>query len=335
MPTQSKPTATVFSVSPGSSLSTARVKQLGTAALSSSYSVVVPLTMKAQSYLVAYESSSASADVYEVSAASPFLSPSKTKLAIGKAKDKLNIFTLGNQPYLSVYTAKNGVFEIYRVNSDLSLSKPYEFYRNHELALSQSFTTLKFFVQFGQVVALGYRDDGYVAMYTANIIAASPDGTPPLLMNPVWSHMWAPGWTRFAFFSLGGEPFFLKTNVKKLNVNIDHVLDTLSTGTAEVGTLLQNQLPDALKITYVEPLLLGDADPWFVTYIDSTGRWPARCATPKLWKCPSPAPWCAWTSASHWPECSGWSFRSSKPWRSTPSDRAEAHLSKDLRCPVR
>jgi hypothetical protein len=83
--------------------------------------------------------------------------------------------------------------------------------------------------------------------------------------------MWAPGWTRFSFFQLGGEPFFLKTNVKKLNVNIDHVLDTLSAGTAEVGTLLQNQLPDALKLTNVEPLLLNAADPWFVTYIASTG----------------------------------------------------------------
>ena len=41
------------------------------------------------------------------------------------------------------------------------------------------------------------------------------------------------------------------------------------------------------------------------------------------------------TSAWRLPECSAWSFRSSKPWRSTPSDRAEAHLSKDLRCPVR
>ena len=77
--------------------------------------------------------------------------------------------------------------------------------------------------------------------------------------------------TRFAFFLLGGEPFFLKTNTKKLNVNIDHVLDTLASGTTEVGTLLQNQLPDALKITNVEPLLLGNADPWFVTYISPTG----------------------------------------------------------------
>lgn len=271
MPTPSKPTATVFSVTLGSSLSAADVTQLGTAKLAAEYSVVEPLTVGTNSYLIAYNPSLASADVYEVTASAPYLSLSKTKLAIGKAKDKLNVFTLGNEPYLSVYTAKNGVFMVYSVGNGLSLSKPYEFYRNHELALSQNFSTLKFFVQFGQVVALGYRDDGYVAVYTAGIVNTSPAGYPPLLMTPIWSHMWAPGWTRFAFFLLGGEPFFLKTNTKKLNVNIDHVLDTLISGTAEVGTLLQNQLPDALKITNVEPLLLGNADPWFVTYISPTG----------------------------------------------------------------
>jgi hypothetical protein len=271
MPTSSTATATIFSVSLGSSLSAATVKQLGSAQLAATYSVVEPLTVNNNSYLIAYDPSSTTADVYEVTASAPYLSLSTTKLAIGAAKDKLNAFALGNQPYLSVYTAKNGVFQIYLVGNDLSLSKPYEFYRNHELALSQNFSTLKFFVQFGQVAALGYRDDGYVATYTASIVNTSPAGYPPLLMTPIWSHMWAPGWTRFAFFLFGGEPFFLKTNTTKLNVNIDHVLDTLSSGTTEVGTLLQNQLLDALKITNVEPLLLGNADPWFVTYISPTG----------------------------------------------------------------
>ena len=271
MPAPSKPTATVFSVALGSSLTDANVTQLGSATLAADYSVIEHLTVNNNTYLIAYDPSSANADVYQVTATAPYLSLSKTRLAIGQAKDKLNVFTLGNLPYLSVYTAKNGVFQVYAVGSDLSLSKPYEFYRNHELALSQNFSTLKFFLQFGQVVALGYRDDGYVGMYTASIVSTSPAGLPPLLMIPVWAHMWAPGWTRFAFFQLGGEPFFLKTNTKKLNVNIDHVLDTLASGTAEVGTLLQDQLPDALKITNVEPLLLGNADPWFVTYISSTG----------------------------------------------------------------
>ena len=268
---KSKNVATIFSVSLGASLKSTTVKQVGTVPLSGGYSVVVPAVVAGKPYLFAYDPSSPTADVFAFTAGAPWLATTKTKLTIGSAKDKLNVFTLGNAPYLSVYTAKNGVFQVYSIADDLTLSQPYVFYRNHELALSQNFTTLKFFTQFGQVVALGYRDDGYVAMYTTNIVASSPADMPPLLMNPVWSHMWAPGWTRFAFFQLGGEPFFLKTNTKKLNVNIDHVLDTLSAGTSEVGTWLQDQLPDALKITNVEPLVLGDADPWFVTYIGPTG----------------------------------------------------------------
>jgi hypothetical protein len=272
MPTSSKAAATVFSVTPDASLNSATVQQTGAISLDTKYSVLMTAQVGPKTYLFAYSPSLAAADVFECSAVAPFLTPAKTKLAIGEAKDMLNVFTLGNQTYLSVYTAKNGVFQIYAVNADLSLSKSYEFYRNHELALSQNFSTLAFFTQFGQIVALGYRQDtGYVATYTVATVATSTGGVPPLLMAPVWSHMWAPGWTRFAFFQLGGEPFFLKTNVKKLNVNIDHVLDTLSAGTTEVGTLLQNQLPDALKLTNVALLLLNAADPWFVTYIASTG----------------------------------------------------------------
>jgi hypothetical protein len=124
------------------------------------------------------------------------------------------------------------------------------------------------------MVVLGYSmKTGYVAIYTASVtpVSATP-GTPPLLMLPVWAHPWAPGWTRFAFFQFGGENFFLKTNVAdpaKLNVNIDHIFDTLSAGTVEVGSHLP--LADALDLSNVEPFTLGDGDPYFVAYISKSG----------------------------------------------------------------
>jgi len=266
------PAASIFSVSLASATDAATVTHLADVTVPSSYVSFTPVAVGSKTYLLGYNPAQPTLDVFEFTPAAPWLQLASAKPQIGAAKDKICVFTLGNLPYLCVYTAKNGVFETYLVASDLTLSKPYEFYRNHELALSQNFTTLKFFAQFGQVVFLGYRDDGYVAMYTATTAVSSPSpDIPPLLMTPQWSHMWAPGWTRFAFFQFGGEPFFLKTNTQKLNVNIDHVLDTLSLGTTEVGTLLQAQLPAALQLTNVEPLTLGDADPWFVTYIASTG----------------------------------------------------------------
>ncbi len=85
-----------------------------------------------------------------------------------------------------------------------------------------------------------------------------------LLANPVWDHRWATGWTRFAFFSLGGEVFFLKTNTKYPKVNIDHVLDNPTDGTAEVAT--EMDLTDAQDLTVVQPLALDNGHPYFVAY---------------------------------------------------------------------
>ena len=220
---------------------------MGKPELRAKHTSITPVSVNGQIYLFAYNPAQNYFDVYEFTPAAPWLTAVKANPAIGKAKDIINAFTLGDLPYICVYTAKNGVFEIYSVANDLSFSQPYKFYRNHELAVSQHFTTLKPFTQFGQVAFLGYRGDtGYVAMYTVGMAATSPaPDVPPLLMLPVWSHPWASGWTRFAFFQFGGEPFFLKTNTKVLNVNIDHILDTMAAGTAEVGTLLQAQLPDA------------------------------------------------------------------------------------------
>jgi hypothetical protein len=268
------PTAEVFGVEAGDKPDVLVTNRVGTPTLKARYISLFPVLVKGQTFLFGYDPSQNYLDVYEFTSSPTWLKPVDAKPAIGKAKDIVNAFTLGNLSYVFVYTAKKGIFELYSIADDLSLSQPYRFYRNHELAVSKGFTTLKVFNQFGQVVFLGYRaDTGYVATYTVGVTVSSPvTGVPPLQMLPVWSHPWAAGWTRFAFFYLGGEPFFLKTNTKVLNVNIDHVLDTLASGTAEVGTMLQNQLPDALNITNVEAFAMVRGEPYFVTYISSSGE---------------------------------------------------------------
>jgi hypothetical protein len=270
-----KSSASIYLVSRGTGDALA-AKEVAIVDLEAKYTTLLVVPVHGKEYLFGYNPAQDHFDIYEFTASSPWLKPVAAKPAIGKSNDIVNTFTLGNMAYIAAYTAKNGVFEVYSVASDLSFSKPYEFYRNHELAVSKGFSTLKPFVQFGQVAFLGYRTDtGYVAMYTVSTQVSSPaPGVPPIVMLPVWAHPWAPGWTRFAFFLFGGEPFFLKTNVanpKKLNVNIDHVLDALPSGTSEVGTLLQNQLPDALELTNVEPCYLGNGDPYFATYIATSG----------------------------------------------------------------
>jgi hypothetical protein len=265
-----KGSAAVFHVGAGAKT----VSEVGKPELTADYASLTPLTVAGETYLLGYHPDAATFDVYGFDGKHGGLKPVKAKPHVGKAQDIVNVFTRGNQPYVCMYAAKKGIFETYAVGDDLTFSpKPYRFYRNHELAVSHGFTTLKPFTQYGQVAGfLGYREDtGYVAIYTVSVAVASAPGVPPLLMLPVWAHPWAAGWTRFAFFSLGGVPFFLKTNVKALNVNIDHVLDTLPNGTAEIGTELQDQLPDALKLTNVEPFTLAHGEPYFVTYLAGTG----------------------------------------------------------------
>lgn len=270
--TEQERIAAIYSVVPGDKPDTLTLKELATPHIQSDYASLTPTTVSSSVYLLGYGPTQDGLDVYEFTAASPWLRYVDVKPQIGKGKNIVNTFTLGNEPYVAVYTAETGIFEIYSIESDLGLSKPYQFYRNHELAISKGFTTIKIFTQFGQVVFLGYNGtNGYVAIYTLAVTAISTDPeVPPLLMTPVWSHQWAKGWTRFAFFQLGGENFFFKTNTWKPNVNIDHVLDDLSAGTTEVGTRLS--LYAAQELNNVEPFVLGSADPHFVTYISKSGE---------------------------------------------------------------
>jgi hypothetical protein len=107
-------------------------------------------------------------------------------------------------------------------------------------------------------------ENGRVLIYSLAVTATSPPDAAPLASESVWVHQWAREWKRFAFFELGGGTFFLKTNVGRLNVNIDKVLDNPGEGTVEVGTYLD--LDNALELDIVRPFYVDDA-PYFVTYM--------------------------------------------------------------------
>ena len=264
----------ILSIKLTSTRDTLAVASAGKVKLAQSYTTLLSVRVSDRVYVVAYSKEMADSDVYVFAPSDEWLKPAGVKMALGAGKDILNIFTLGDKPHLTTYTEKDGTFTTYGVRDDLSLSKPYVFYRSHELAISKGFSTVKFFTQLGQVVFLGYnKTTGYVAMYTASITPVSPGpGELPLVMLPIWSHPWAPSWVRFAFFQFGGENFFLKTNIgnpQNINVNIDHVMDILTAGTAEVGTGLQ--LAKALDLTNVEPFTLR-GDPYFAAYLSGTGE---------------------------------------------------------------
>jgi hypothetical protein len=260
----------VYALDSSAGLTAKRVASLPN--ITTAYTTLLPLSLGGRTYLLGHSKGNAKLDVFQFLPKGPKLKrlPGGPQIAAGA--DILETFTLGNRPYLVAYVAKTGVFNIYSIGNNLALSKPLLFFRNHELALSQGFATVKSFSLFGEVAFLGYRNDtGYVAMYTLVMTSTSPDDTPPLRVDPVWSHQWAKGWTRFAFFQLGGENFFFKTNTWKPNVNIDHVSDDPSAGTVEVGTEMD---PDRAmqSVDIVQPVTVNNGDPYFIAYKKKSGE---------------------------------------------------------------
>ena len=215
--------------------------------------------------------------VYALSDSAPWISKTAALADLGTslgktAWDSLNAFVLGNQPYLMAYERSSGTFGFFAVAADLSLSEPYLFVLVRNTP-TQGFTSVGVYSSLGQIVFTGYDfDTGLVANFTLAVTATSPPGVPPLLALNVWYHQWARGWTRFAFFQLGGANFFFKINTGKLNVNIDHMQDNPAMGSVEVGSYLQAQLPDALQISHSALVPWAGGDPMLITYIASSGK---------------------------------------------------------------
>ncbi len=236
----------------------------------------VLLTTAGQAFLVDYAASSGKAAMSELTNDKP---PKAAKTFDLKAGwDALDGFLLGNVPYLMTYkpgakgSDPSGLFSFVPFGQSLTPGTPFPFKRPHEPGITAGFTTVKMLVTPTNTVYLfGYNEaTGHVATYTVSV---TESGDPPLLIKAVWSHTWATGWTRFAFFRFAGETFFLKTNVKYPNVNIDHVFDDLTQDTLEVVTNMQDKLPNALDLTICQSFTLENGEPHFVAYQkDGTAR---------------------------------------------------------------
>jgi hypothetical protein len=224
------------------------------------------LVIGADSYLVTYFKGEAVAPLVKISDnGNQATLTAEANLQIGDKFDLIESFVLGNNPYLLAYRRDKGIFNFFPVESNLTCPTTYRFFRNHDPGITAGFTTVKLFTAQSGMAYLGYNQQtGNTAIYTLSVTSTSPTGVAPLLSLCVWSHQWAPGWTRFAFFQWGGGNFFLKTNTAKPNVNIDHVLDNLADGMVEVGNLLD--LTDAQQLSIVEPFTMVQGDPYFLTY---------------------------------------------------------------------
>jgi hypothetical protein len=248
--------------------------------LAAGYSAFVPVPVRAQNVLFAYDKATEKTDAYLLTDAAPWVKLANVKVNLSYPLpatktpprwDSLSTFVLGNESYIMAYEKTHGTFGFFHVAADLTVSKPYLFslIRN---APTQGFTSVAIYTSVGQMFFTGYNfDDGTVANFSLIMTSTAADGVPPLLALNVWYHKWAKGWTHFAFFQMGGSNFFFKINTDKLNVNIDHMQDNPAMGSVEVGSNLQDELPDALSITKAAHIPWADGEPYLLTYIASSG----------------------------------------------------------------
>jgi len=233
--------------------------------LDEGYTSVFVFYEKSASFVVGYNRESGGGSAFQIEAKSSQVLPQSTTLNFESQWDTLEPFVLGNQPHVLSYREKTGQFAFFPIGPSLSLGKPYYFSRAHEPGITSGFTMVHPLVYQGAVYYIGYNGKtGAVALYNLAVTATSTDGLPPLVSINVWSHMWAKGWTRFSFFQLGGENFFLKTNIWRPNVNIDHIFDDFSKGTHEVCSYMN--LKDAQLLDIVSPFSLAGGDPHFLAY---------------------------------------------------------------------
>jgi hypothetical protein len=267
------PQPTLYRIRPGSRYDELAVEQVWTQGDSgpfgSGYRQIVPHTIGGNLYLLGFTAESGKADVLKVDGCEPSFTPVDARIDLGGPQDIIEPFVLGNIPHLVAYKAQHGDFSFIPLSADLASQPAYPYKRIREPGITAGFDVTQPIVVNGLVYILCYAfKTGNVNIYSLAVTATaqpgSAPGTPPLLAIPIWVHQWAAKWTRFAFFQMGAETFFFKTNVGKLNVNIDHVLDDPSQGTVEVGTYLE--LENALTIDIVRPFSLG-GDPYFLTYM--------------------------------------------------------------------
>ena len=237
------------------------------------YASLVTVPIGERVVLLGYDPSAGRTDVYARVADAPYVTSLGTTVDLaGGPWDSLDSFVLGNVRYLLTYRRENGVFGFFQLADDLSVSPPYDFSFPRNTP-TKGFTTVAPLSSVGGEYVLGYDADvGTVACFSVAVVPTSAGGIPPLLCQNVWYHHWAAGWKHFAFFRLGGANFFFKINVDKLNVNIDHLQDNPAAGSVEVGSWLQDQLPDALSVDLAATVPWTNDAPYVLTYIAASGK---------------------------------------------------------------
>ncbi len=251
-----KQSGIIYSIKSGAKANSLDVKNVADVDnLHQGYTSFFPFCRDNNTYLLAFDKTSLEADIYSVQNESNLSLECSSQMK--ESWDILTPFLLAGQNLFIAYQASSGLYSFFRIEGDLSLKYLYKYQKTYG-DVTTGFTTIAPFSYRYGVYYVSYNKENGNVNYSRLTVPANNS----LYSSKIWSDKWAKGWTRFAFFKMGGENFFLKTNTVYRNVNIDHIMSDPTQGSHPVGTHLD--LTQDLNI--VMPFALPGGNPYFVAY---------------------------------------------------------------------
>ncbi len=232
----------------------------GAGGFSADYCNFCTMEVEKTTVLAAMNPSGKSIDIYQPAVDGSGLTLRQAN-RVNIAYQNLCSFTVAGLPHLLAYDPASGAVDFFEVNGELELKHIYSYCKTYG-EVTTGWTTVQAYQYRGMMLLLGYdMNNGKVAIYQLQVTA-----TEPLSLTSVWTDDWAEGWTRFSFFQMGGENFFLKSNIKHKHVFIDHLVDNPAEGSHPVG----KNLPLSINMTAVKTFEL-DGDIHFAAYLAGSG----------------------------------------------------------------
>jgi hypothetical protein len=207
-------------------------------------------------YLVGFENNTLLADIYLAfnEADGTYLNL-KTQNSVTFNASMAEMMYAGEVPVCLAYDPSSGNINFLQIAPDLSFSSVHSL-----LYVGTGITTIKAFTYRGDQFLIAYNmNTGSVTKY--QIVASNLTSISATI---VWSAKWAVTWTRFSFFQMGAENFFIKTNLKAVKVNIDHFMDDPNEGSHPV--LNMDAPPQMIGLNNVNAFVDPKGFPYFATY---------------------------------------------------------------------
>ncbi|OEK01199.1 hypothetical protein BFP97_06600 [Roseivirga sp. 4D4] len=222
-------------------------------------SAVANYQLNGETYIVAFNATNSTAttfQAYDEKSGKYLIQVATQKIDFGCAI--VEPFYMANSPMLICYDGTQSEYaDFIQVADDFSLTSVYG------AKIGEGNTTVKPFAwRYGLFFIAYNMNTGDVAKYQLSVPSSQA-----LYSETVWTDGWAQGWTRFSFFQMGGENFFIKTNVKYNKVNVDHFMDGADEPSHPV---LNIDAPDQMRgLTAVSAFTDAKGFPYFATYRDT------------------------------------------------------------------